>query len=137
MFNQAKKMVQYPLLIAIFMTLVRFYLECLGIPEHFIFWIGLLWLSLAVSVYWGIKLNNQPKSYATILVALLIFSPISRLPVAIAWWVDTEYQLGTHYGWYFDSFSQVLLNQIIYGSLVQLIPSLILASFVIFIANKT
>ena len=112
LFSDSVRLIKIPLLIALCLTPFRFYLEYLGIPEQYIFLFGLLWLSLALSVYWGIKMSDQSNPYAAILVALLIFCPISRVPVAIAWWLDTTYQLGTHYGWYFDSFLQALLNQI-------------------------
>jgi hypothetical protein len=55
----------------------------------------------------------------------MIYSPISRFPVALAWWIDTTWQLGTYYGLYFDSFGQAVFNQVVYGSLIQIIPGFV------------
>jgi hypothetical protein len=62
------------------------------------------------------------------LVSLIIFSPVSRLTVVAAWWVDTSWEIGTHYGLYFDNWTQTLLNHGIYGALVQIIPGFLLGS---------
>ncbi len=131
--QQAFDLAKMPIIISIFVTPVRFLLELAGLPESTIFLIGLLWLSLAFSVYWGIKLHNEQKPYLLILISLAIFSPISRLTVVAAWWVDITWGLGTHYGLYFDTLPQVLLNHAIYGTLVQIIPSFILGSMTIVI----
>ena len=71
------------------------------------------------------------KAFKILLLSLLIYSPISRIPVAILWWVDTKWEIGTHYGLYFDNFGQALLNHVIYGSLVQLIPGFLLGTLTI------
>lgn len=125
-FSQALKAVWIPLLLALSITPLRFMLEFSGLPEYAIFYIGLLWFTLGVSIYWGIKFQSQDRAFLLLFTCLIILSPISRVPVAIAWWLDKTYELGTHYGLYFDSFSQALLNHIVYGSLIQIIPSLIL-----------
>ena len=65
------------------------------------------------------------------LISLAIFSPISRLTVVVARWVDIQMEIGTHYGLYFDNWPQVLLNQGIYGALVQIIPGFVLGSITI------
>ena len=124
--QQAFHLAKIPIIISLFVTPVRYLLELAGIPEYLIFLIGLLWLTLAFSVYWGIKLYNQKQPYLLMLISLLIFSPISRLTVVAAWWVDTTWELGTHYGLYFDNWPQALLNQGIYGALVQIIPGFVL-----------
>ena len=124
--QQAFHLAKIPIIISLFVTPVRYLLELAGIPEYLIFLIGLLWLTLAFSVYWGIKLYNQKQPYLLMLISLLIFSPISRLTVVAAWWVDTTWELGTHYGLYFDNWPQALLNHGIYGALVQIIPGFVL-----------
>jgi len=103
----------------------------IGLPENAIFIIGLLWLTLGFAIYLGIKTFNEKKPYQIILLSLVIFSPISRIPVAILWWVDTKWEIGTHYGLYYDSFGDALLNHVIYGSLVQLIPAFFLGTITI------
>lgn len=129
--QQAFHLAKLPIIISILLTPVRFLLELAGIPEYAIFFIGLLWLALAFSVYWGIKLYDKKKAYPLLLVSLIIFSPVSRLTVVAAWWVDTRWEIGTHYGLYFDNWTQTLLNHGIYGALVQMIPGFLLGSMTI------
>lgn len=117
-----------PIIISLYVTPIRFLLELAGLPEYAIFIIGLLWLTLAFSVFWGIKQYKEKQPYLLLLLSLIIFSPISRLTVVAAWWVDTRWAIGTHYGLYFDNWTQVLLNQGVYGALVQIIPGFILGS---------
>ncbi len=129
--QKAFHLAKIPIIISFFVTPVRFLLEFVGISEYAIFLIGLLWLTLAFSVFWGIKLYNEKQPYLLMLISLTIFSPISRLTVVAAWWVDTTWKTGTHYGLYFDSWPQILLNQGIYGALVQIIPGFVLGSITI------
>ena len=119
------------IIIALILTPVRYCLELLGLPENAIFIIGLLWLTLGFAIYLGIKIAMHKKAFKILLLSLLIYSPISRIPVAILWWVDTKWEIGTHYGLYFDNFGQALLNHVIYGSLVQLIPGFLLGTLTI------
>jgi len=116
-----------------FVTPIRYSLELLGLPENVIFIIGLLWLTLGFAIYWGIKLYNEKRSYLLLLLSLIIFSPISRIPVAILWWIDTKWDIGSHYGLYFDNWLQALLNHLVYGSLVQIIPGFLLGSITLVI----
>jgi len=115
-----------PILIALILTPIRFTLELAGLPEGAIFIIGLLWLTLGFSIYWGMKLYNDKSAYLILLLSLAIFSPISRFPVAVLWWIDTRWEIGTHYSLYFDSFAQATFQQVVYGSLIQLIPGFLL-----------
>lgn len=69
-------------------------------------------------------------------MSLGIFSPISRFPVAVLWWIDTRWEIGTHYGHYFDNFAQATFQQVVYGSLIQLIPGFILGAITITIMQK-
>jgi len=128
MFLRALNLAKTPVLIAMFVTPIRFFLEMAGLPENVIFIIGLLWLTLAVAVYWGIKLYNEKQSYLLLLLSLIIFSPVSRFTVFVVWWIDTKWAIGTHYGLYFDNWVQALLNHVVYGALVQIIPGFLLGS---------
>ena len=128
MFLRALSLAKTPVLIATFVTPIRFFLELAGLPKNVIFIIGLLWLTLAFAVYWGIKLYNEKHPYRLLLLCLIIFSPVSRFTVFIVWWIDTKWAIGTHYGLYFDNWIQALLNHVVYGALVQIIPGFLLGS---------
>ena len=128
MFLRALSLAKTPVLIAMFVTPIRFFLEMAGLPENVIFIIGLLWLTLAVAIYWGVKLYNEKQSYLLLLLSLIIFSPVSRFTVFVVWWIDTKWAIGTHYGLYFDNWVQALLNHVVYGALVQIIPGFLLGS---------
>ncbi|SDS40046.1 hypothetical protein [Winogradskyella sediminis] len=129
--QQAIYYAKAPIIIALILTPVRYCLELFGLPENAIFIIGLLWLTLGFSIYLGIKIANHKQAFKILLLSLLIYSPISRIPVAILWWVDTKWEIGTHYGLYYDNFGQALLNHVIYGSLVQLVPGFLLGTLTI------
>ena len=129
--HRAFHLAKTPIMISLLLTPVRFLLELAGLPEYAIFIFGLLWLTLAFSVYWGIKLYKEPNAYRLLLLSLIIFSPFSRLTVVAAWWVDTRWEIGTHYGLYFDNWIETLLNHGIYGALVQIIPGFLLGSIII------
>ena len=129
--QQAIHFAKVPVIISLFLSPIRYTLELIGLPENAIFIIGLLWLTLGFAIYLGVKTYNEKKPYQIILLSLIIFSPISRIPVAILWWIDTKWEIGTHYGLYYDSFGDALLNHVIYGSLVQLIPAFLLGTITI------
>jgi len=129
-FNIALKNVKLPILIALFLTPIRFTLEKIGLSENVIFIIGLLWLTLGFSIYWGIKLYKQKSPLLILLLSLVIFSPISRIPVFILWWITKTYNLGSHYD-IFDNWTQALVGQLFYGSLVQTIPGFLVGSITI------
>jgi len=135
-FIQALRLAKTPIIISLIVTPVRFLLELAGLPEYAIFIIGLLWLTLAFSVYWGIKLYNEEQPYLLLLLSLIIFSPVSRLTVFAAWWIDTKWEIGTHYGLYFDNWTQTLLNHGVYGALVQIIPGFLLGSLTLAITRN-
>ena len=134
--HQALIIAKLPILIAMFITPIRFLLELAGVPENFIFIIGLLWLALGFSIFWGVKLYHHKHSILILIMGLLIFSPISRIPVAMFWWIDQNWAFGTHYGLYFDNWVDALLNHIGYGSLVQIIPGSLLGSITIIIMKR-
>ena len=131
LFQQALSLTKTPIIIALFVTPIRFSLELAGLPENVIFIIGLLWLTLAFAIYWGVKLYNEKNPYLILLLSLIIFSPISRFPVSVLWWIDTRWEIGTHYSFYFDNFVQATFQQVVYGSLIQIIPGFLLGSLTI------
>ncbi len=135
-FQRAFNLAKVPIIISLFVTPARYFLELAGFSENVIFIVGLLWLALAFSVYWGIKLYNENYRYLLLLLSLIIFSPISRIPVAILWWIDTRWEIGTHYGLYFDNFAQAFFQQVVYGSLTQIIPSFLLGSLTLVIIKN-
>ena len=134
--KRALRLAKTPILIALILTPIRFSLELIGLPEGAIFIIGLLWLTLAFSIYWGIKLYNEKNSYLILLLSLIIFSPISRFPVAVLWWIDTRWEIGTHYSLYFDNFAQATFQQVVYGALIQIIPGFLLGAITIVIMRN-
>ncbi len=136
MFKHALSLAKTPMIIALFVTPIRFSLELAGLPENVIFIIGLLWLTLAFAVYWGIKLYNEKHPFLLLLLSLIIFSPVSRIPVSVLWWIDTRWEIGTHYGLYFENWIQALLNHVVYGALVQIIPGFLLGSITLAIMQS-
>ena len=63
MIQRALRLAALPVLISLFVTPVRFFLELAGIPEIYTFLIGLLWLTLAFAVFWGIRLSTEEHPY--------------------------------------------------------------------------
>jgi hypothetical protein len=135
MFRRALKLAALPVLISLFITPVRFFLELAGILDEYIFLIGLLWLTLVFAVYWGNKLSTEEHPYRLLLLSLVIFSPPSRFPVFVLWWITKKWELGTHYD-IFDSWDQALVGQLVYGSLVQIIPGFLLGSLTLAIKRR-
>lgn len=127
MIKHALSLAAVPVLISLFITPVRFFLELAGVPTVFVFLIGLLWLTLAISIFWGIKLSVEEHPHRLLLLSLLIFSPASRFPVFVLWWITKTWELGTHYD-VFDSWEQALIGQLVYGSLIQIIPGFLLGA---------
>lgn len=125
--QRALRLAAVPVLIAMFITPIRFFLELAGVPTVYVFLFGLLWLSLGVSVYWGVRLSTETHPYRLLWLSLAFFSPPSRVPVFLLWWITTTWGLGTHYD-IFDSWDQALVGQLFYGSLIQIIPGGILGS---------
>lgn len=136
MIQRALSLAAIPILIALFVTPVRFALELVGLPENVIFIIGLLWLTLGVAIYWGIKLYDQEHPYLLLLLSLAIFSPVSRVPVFVLWWITKTWELGTHYD-IFDNRSQALVGQLVCGSLVQIVPGVLVGSLTLAIKRRS
>lgn len=130
-FIKALRLAKTPIILSLFVTPIRFSLELAGLPENVIFIIGLLWLTLAFAVYWGMNLFNENRPFLLLLLSLIIFSPISRLTIVVAWWIDTRWEIGTHYSLHFDSFAHAAFQQMVYGSLIQIIPGFLLGSLTI------
>ena len=135
MIRRALKLATLPVLISLVVTPVRFFLELAGIPEVYIFPIGLLWLTLAFAVYWGVRLHGEEHPYRLLMLSLVFFSPPSRFPVFVLWWVTKTWELGTHYD-IFDSWEQALVGQLVYGSLVQIIPGVLLGSLTLSLRRR-
>ncbi len=135
MIKHALRLAALPVLISLFVTPVRFFLELAGLPLVYIWPIGLLWLTLAFSVFWGIRLSAEEHPYRLLLLSLVFFSPLSRIPVFVLWWITKTWELGTHYD-IFDSWDQALVGQLLYGSLVQIIPGGVLGSLTLAIKRR-
>ena len=133
--RRALRLAALPVVIAMFITPIRFFLELAGVPTVFVFPIGLLWLSLAFSIYWGVKLSAETHPYRLLWLSLSFFSPASRVPVFLLWWITKTWELGTHYD-IFDSWGQAFVGQFFYGSLLQIIPGGILGSLTLAIGRS-
>ncbi|MDN3650905.1 hypothetical protein QWZ13_18510 [Reinekea marina] len=136
MFKFALGLSTAPIFIAQLVTPTRFFLELAGIPDVYVFLIGLLWLTLICSVYWAKKLVDYESPHLALLCCLLIFSPISRVPVFILWWITNKWEIGTHYD-IFDTWTQALIGQLFYGSLIQVVPGFIVGSITIAVLRLT
>ena len=135
MVQRALRLAAWPVLISLFITPVRFFLEVAGVPTVYVFPIGLLWLALALAVFWGIRLADEEHPYQLLLLSLVVFSPPSRFPVFVLWWITKTWGLGTHYD-IFDSWDQALVGQLFYGSLLQMIPGFLLGSLTLSIKRS-
>ena len=130
MLKHALRLAAWPVLISLFITPARFFLELAGVPTVFVFPLGLLWLALAFAVFLGIRLSDEEHLYRLLLLSLVVFSPPSRFPVFVLWWITTTWELGTHYD-IFDSWDQALIGQLVYGSLLQVIPGFLIGSIIL------
>ncbi|WP_425391633.1 hypothetical protein [Ekhidna sp.] len=124
-------LIKTPIVLGLLITPIRFSLEMSGLPDGAIFLFGALWLTLGLSIYWGIRLYRRNQAHLTLLLCLTIFSPISRIPIALLWYIDNKLEIGSHYGLYFHNFQSAILNQIGYGSLIQIIPGFIIGTITI------
>ena len=132
MFKRALRLAIWPIVISLFITPIRVFLELAGVPTVFVFPLGLLWLALGFSVFLGTRLSDEKHPYLLMFLSLIIFSPPSRFPVFVMWWIDATWELGTHYG-IFDSWEQALFSQLFWGSAIQVIPGFLLGSLVLII----
>jgi hypothetical protein len=130
MFKHALRLAAWPVLISLLITPVRIFLELAGVPTVFVFPLGLLWLAMGFAVFLGLRLGEEEHPYLLLLLSLVIFSPPSRVPVFLMWWIDTTWEIGTHYN-IFDSWGQALFSQLFWGSLIQVIPGFLIGSVVL------
>ena len=124
MFKRALGLAVWPALIALLVTLARFFGERANLPDAVTFVLGIIWLTFIVAIYWGIKLADDEQPYRLLLVSLVIFAVLSRIPVLALWWVTDTWGLGTHYD-FTDSFGQALVAQA-FGALTQIVAGTIL-----------
>jgi hypothetical protein len=129
-FKRALGLAKWPVLISLIITPVRVGLELAGVPTVFVFPLGLLWLALGFAVYLGVKLKDQEHPFRLLLLSLLVFSPPSRVPVFLMWWIDTKWDIGTHYN-IFESWGQALFSQLFWGSVIQVIPGFLIGAVVL------
>ena len=134
--QEAFSLAKLPTLLSWILTPIRFLLELYGLPENVIFIVGLLWLTLGFAVYWGIKLYAAPRSYLLLLLSLTVFSPISRIPVFLLWWIDRNWEIGSHYGLFYEDWVQALVSHVAGGALVQIIPGFLLGSLTLAIVRS-
>ena len=128
--NRAIRLAAWPVLISLLITPIRVFLELANVPTVFVFPLGLLWLTLGFAIFLGIKLDEEKRPYFLLLLCLVIFSPPSRFPVFVMWWIDTTWGLGTHYG-IFEDWQQALISQLFWGSAIQVIPGFLLGSAIL------
>ena len=83
MFKRALRLAAWPVLISLFITPVRVFLELAGVPTVFVFPLGLLWLALGFSIFLGTRLVKEDHPYLLLLLSLVIFSPPSRFPIIV------------------------------------------------------
>jgi hypothetical protein len=121
MVERALRLAAWPALIALLVTLARFFAERAGLPGPVINAIGIFWLTLVVAIFWGFKLAGEEHPYRLLLLSLLFFTLLSRIPVVALWWITKTYGLGTHYD-VFESWGQALLGQFVFGTLTSMIP---------------
>ena len=120
--RRALRLAAWPVVIALFITPIRFVLELAGVPTAYVFLLGLLWFSLGLSIYWGVKLSAEAHPYRLLWSSLALFSPASRVPVFLLWWITHTWGLGTHYD-IFESWDQAFVGQFFYGSLLSSSPA--------------
>ena len=121
MLQRAVKLAALPAVISLFVTLARFFGERAELPDAVTFIVGIFWLTLVVGVFLGIKLADEEQPYRLLLVSLVVFALLSRIPVFALWWVTDKWGLGTHYD-FADTWGQALLGQFVFGPLTQIIP---------------
>lgn len=129
-FTHARRLAAWPILISLVITPLRVALELAGVPTVFVFPLGLLWLALGFSVFLGRRPGDEKHPYLLLLLSLVIFSPPSRVPVFVMWWVDTTWAIDTHYG-DFASWQQALFSQLFWSSVIQVIPGFLIGAAVL------
>lgn len=124
MFKRALGIAVWPALISLLVTFARFFGERANLPNAVTVVLGIIWLTFIVAIYWGVKLADEDQPYRLLLLSLVLFTLLSRIPVFALWWITNTWGLGTHYD-FTDSFGQALLAQS-FGALTQIVPGTIL-----------
>ena len=124
MFKRALGIAVWPALISLLVTFARFFGERAQLPNAVTFVLGIVWLTFIVAIYWGVNLADEEQPYRLLLLSLVVFALLSRIPVFALWWITNTWGLGTHYD-FTDSFGQALLAQL-FGALIQIVPGTIL-----------
>lgn len=113
--ERASRLAARPAAISVFITLARFFSERARLPEAVSFFIGITWLTLIVGAYLGIRLADGERPYRILVLSLLVFSLLSRIPVVVLWWITRRYGLGTHYD-VFDGWLDALGAQLVWAA---------------------
>jgi hypothetical protein len=135
MFWSALKLAVPPSLIALCVTLARFFSEKAEVPSAVSFIIGIAWLTLIVGTVFGYRLATRHRPYRLLFLTLLIFSILSRIPVVAMWWVTKTYTLGTHYD-VFLGWGQALQAQFVFGVVQQLVTGGLLGAITMFLTRR-
>ena len=126
MLKRSLNLAALPALISLFVTLARFFGERAELPSPVTFAIGIIWLTLVVAVFWGLKLAGEENPYRLLFLSLVVFALLSRIPVVALWWITKTYGLGTHYD-VFDGWGSALVGQF-FGALIQIVSGSLLGA---------
>jgi hypothetical protein len=135
MFHRALKLSAWPAFISLLVTLARFFAERAELPEAVCFFIGIAWLTLVVGAYFGFRLADEKRPFRLIFASLLTFAVLSRIPVALLWWITKTFGLGTHYD-VFSGWGHVLYAQLFFGVSQQAVTGGIVAVIAVFLKRK-
>ena len=120
MLEQSWQLARWPAFLSVLVTMARFFSERARLPTGVSFLIGIVWLTLVVGIYLGIRLAQDERPYGTLFLSLAVLAVLSRLPVVALWWVTKTFGLGTHYD-VFEGWGQVLVAQLLIGVVLQVI----------------
>ena len=124
MFKRALGIAVWPALISLLVTFARFFGERAHLPNAVTFVLGIIWLTFIVAIYWGVNMADEEQPYRLLLLSLVVFALLSRIPVFALWWITNRWGLGTHYD-FTDSFGEALLAQF-FGALTEIVPGTLL-----------
>jgi hypothetical protein len=130
MLQQAVRRAALPALVSLFVTLARFFGERAELPGPVTFMVGIFWLTLIVAAFWGVGLAEEDHPYRVLLVSLLVFALLSRIPVVALWWFSKTFGWGTHYDVY-SGWGEALVAQFLFGTVEQLLPGGLLGSLIL------
>ena len=136
MFQRALKLALWPAVIALLITLARFFSERAELPHVVSMAIGIAWLTLIVGIYLGIRLADDERPYGLLFLALLVFSVLSRIPVVALWWVTKTFGLGTQYD-VFQNWGSALAAQFGFGVLQQVVTGGLAGLIALFLARRS